>query len=105
MEAALLVKKLRSEFAGPFELSLGIGTCAAITGSSGSGKSLFLRMIDVRPGVAKAGHVRVRGVGVVDRQSDRTLRRKQTKRGRSPGGSSWASRRSSGRPDCAALHR
>ena len=45
MEAALLVKKLRSEFAGPFELSLGIGTCAAITGSSGSGKSLFLRMI------------------------------------------------------------
>jgi len=32
------------------------------------------------PGVAKAGHVRVRGVGVVDRQSDRTLRRKQTKR-------------------------
>ena len=45
MEAALLVKKLRSEFAGPFELSLGRGTCAAITGSSGSGKSLFLRMI------------------------------------------------------------
>ncbi|MFY9954959.1 ABC transporter ATP-binding protein [Bradyrhizobium sp.] len=45
MEAALLVKKLRSEFAGPFELSLDIGTCAAITGSSGSGKSLFLRMI------------------------------------------------------------
>jgi ABC-type lipoprotein export system ATPase subunit len=44
MEAALLVKKLRSEFAGPFELSLGIGTCAAITGSSGSGKGLFLRM-------------------------------------------------------------
>ena len=45
MEEALRVKKLRSEFAGPFELSLGIGTCAAITGSSGSGKSLFLRMI------------------------------------------------------------
>jgi hypothetical protein len=33
MEEALRVKKLRSEFAGPFELSLGIGTCAAITGS------------------------------------------------------------------------
>jgi putative ABC transport system ATP-binding protein len=45
MEAALLVKKLRSQFAGPFELNLGMGTCAAITGSSGSGKSLFLRMI------------------------------------------------------------
>jgi putative ABC transport system ATP-binding protein len=54
MEAALLVKKLRSEFAGPFELSLGIGTCAAITGSSGSGKSLFLRMIaDLDPNEGK----------------------------------------------------
>jgi ABC-type iron transport system FetAB ATPase subunit len=42
---ALLVKKLRSKFAGPFELSVGIGECAAITGPSGSGKSLFLRMI------------------------------------------------------------
>jgi putative ABC transport system ATP-binding protein len=45
MEAALLVKELRSEFAGPFELNLGTGACAAITGPSGSGKSLFLRMI------------------------------------------------------------
>jgi putative ABC transport system ATP-binding protein len=55
MEAALLVKKLRSEFAGPFELSLGTGTCAAITGSSGSGKSLFLRMIaDLDPNEGEA---------------------------------------------------
>src|ERR1700693_6240808 len=45
MQTALLVKQLRSEFAGPFELNLGIGACAAITGPSGSGKSLFLRMI------------------------------------------------------------
>jgi len=45
MEAALLVEALRSQFAGPFELSLGAGACAAITGPSGSGKSLFLRMI------------------------------------------------------------
>jgi ABC-type iron transport system FetAB ATPase subunit len=45
METALLVKELRSEFAGPFELHLGTGACAAITGPSGSGKSLFLRMI------------------------------------------------------------
>jgi ABC-type iron transport system FetAB ATPase subunit len=45
MEQALLVKQLRSEFAGPFELNLGMGTCVAITGPSGSGKSLFLRMI------------------------------------------------------------
>jgi putative ABC transport system ATP-binding protein len=45
MQTALLVKQLRSEFAGPFELNLRRGTCAAITGPSGSGKSLFLRMI------------------------------------------------------------
>jgi len=45
MQPALLVKRLRSEFAGPFELNLGKGACAAITGPSGSGKSLFLRMI------------------------------------------------------------
>src|ERR1700704_3557904 len=45
METALLVKELRSKFAGPFELNLGTGACAAVTGPSGSGKSLFLRMI------------------------------------------------------------
>lgn len=45
MQTALLVKHLRSKFAGPFELCLGRGACAAITGPSGSGKSLFLRMI------------------------------------------------------------
>src|ERR1700726_1306641 len=45
MQAALLVKELRSQLAGPFELNLGAGACAAITGPSGSGKSLFLRLI------------------------------------------------------------
>ena len=45
MQPALLVKRLQSEFAGPFELRLDSGACAAITGPSGSGKSLFLRMI------------------------------------------------------------
>jgi putative ABC transport system ATP-binding protein len=45
MQPALRVKGLRSAFAGPFELNLGKGSCAAITGPSGSGKSLFLRMI------------------------------------------------------------
>src|SRR5580698_2194579 len=45
MQPALLVKGLRSAFAGPFELDLGKGACVAITGPSGSGKSLFLRMI------------------------------------------------------------
>ena len=54
METALLVKELRSEFAGPFELNLGAGACAAITGPSGSGKSLFLRMIaDLDPNQGK----------------------------------------------------
>jgi len=48
------VKELRSEFVGPFELNLGTGVCAAITGPSGSGKSLFLRMIaDLDPNEGK----------------------------------------------------
>lgn len=45
MTAALLIKGLRSTLVGPFDLSLDKGTCAAITGPSGSGKSLFLRMV------------------------------------------------------------
>src|SRR5882757_2517859 len=45
MSPALIVRKLRSELAGPFKLTLAVGGCAAITGPSGSGKSLFLRMI------------------------------------------------------------
>jgi putative ABC transport system ATP-binding protein len=54
MQSALIVRQLRSKFAGPFELDLGMGTCAAITGPSGSGKSLFLRMIaDLDPNVGK----------------------------------------------------
>jgi ABC-type antimicrobial peptide transport system, ATPase component len=54
MATALLVKNLRSAFAGPFELNLGTGACAAITGPSGSGKSLFLRMIaDLDPNEGK----------------------------------------------------
>jgi putative ABC transport system ATP-binding protein len=40
MQPALIVKQLRSKLAGSFELSIGMGTCAAITGPSGSGKSL-----------------------------------------------------------------
>ena len=45
MHPALLVKQIRTGLAGPFELSLETGSCAAISGPSGSGKSLFLRMI------------------------------------------------------------
>jgi putative ABC transport system ATP-binding protein len=41
----LRVANLRSQLAGPFDLVVGEGECVAITGPSGSGKSLFLRMI------------------------------------------------------------
>ena len=39
------IVNLRSQLAGPFDLELGAGECLAITGPSGSGKSLFLRMV------------------------------------------------------------
>ncbi len=42
---------LRSHLAGPFDLQLERGECVAITGASGAGKSLFLRLIaDLDPG-------------------------------------------------------
>lgn len=41
----LAVRKLQSPLAGPFDLELAAGGCVAISGPSGSGKSLFLRMI------------------------------------------------------------
>jgi ABC-type iron transport system FetAB ATPase subunit len=43
--ALLQLTGLRSALAGPFDLVLNAGECVAITGPSGSGKSLFLRMI------------------------------------------------------------
>jgi ABC-type iron transport system FetAB ATPase subunit len=43
--ARLRIVNLRSALAGPFDLTLAPGECIAITGPSGSGKSLFLRMI------------------------------------------------------------
>jgi len=45
MTSGLSVKGLRSSLAGPFGLTVPSGTCTAITGPSGSGKSLMLRMI------------------------------------------------------------
>ena len=42
---------LRSALAGPFDLALAAGECIAISGASGSGKSLLLRLIaDLDPG-------------------------------------------------------
>jgi ABC-type iron transport system FetAB ATPase subunit len=41
----LQVEALQSALAGPFSLSLDAGECLAISGPSGSGKSLLLRMI------------------------------------------------------------
>ena len=45
MSSGLSIKGMRSALAGPFDLKLMSGSCAAITGPSGSGKSLLLRMI------------------------------------------------------------
>ncbi len=45
MPARLRLEGLRSTLAGPFDLELAQGACLAITGASGSGKSLLLRMI------------------------------------------------------------
>lgn len=39
------VEALKSALAGPFDLDVDPGQCAVITGASGSGKSLFLRMV------------------------------------------------------------
>jgi putative ABC transport system ATP-binding protein len=56
----LSVRDLKSPLAGPFELDLAPGACAAIGGASGSGKSLFLRMLaDLDP---NTGAVRLDGV-------------------------------------------
>lgn len=54
MPSGLTTKGLRSAFAGPFDLTVAGGTCVAITGPSGSGKSLLLRMIaDLDPNVGE----------------------------------------------------
>lgn len=44
-EVRLRTANLRSALAGPFDIAIDQAQCLAITGSSGSGKSLFLRMI------------------------------------------------------------
>jgi ABC-type lipoprotein export system ATPase subunit len=58
--AGLRLHGLKSELAGPFEFQLAPGRCAVIGGASGSGKSLFLRMIaDLDP---NEGEVSLDGV-------------------------------------------
>jgi ABC-type iron transport system FetAB ATPase subunit len=44
-EPRLRIAGLKSALAGPFDLAVPPGGCVGITGPSGSGKSLFLRMI------------------------------------------------------------
>lgn len=41
----LAISHLKSDLAGPFDFQVPPGACAVISGPSGSGKSLFLRMI------------------------------------------------------------
>ena len=41
----LTLANLRSSLAGPFDLAVAAGECVAVSGPSGSGKSLLLRMI------------------------------------------------------------
>ena len=56
----LRIRGLHSSLAGPFDLDVDIGRCAAITGPSGSGRSLFLRMVaDLDP---NEGEVALDGV-------------------------------------------
>jgi putative ABC transport system ATP-binding protein len=45
MRSGLAIKGLCSYLAGPFDLTVRGGACTAITGPSGSGKSVLLRMI------------------------------------------------------------
>ena len=53
--ARLRIEALHSPLAGPFELSVAAGECVGISGPSGSGKSLFLRMIaDLDPNEGSA---------------------------------------------------
>ena len=50
----LRTEQLASALAGPFDVSVSAGACLAVTGVSGSGKSLFLRMIaDLDPNVGE----------------------------------------------------
>lgn len=50
----LQVDELSSDLAGPFSFTLEAGQCLAITGQSGSGKTLLLRLVaDLDPGTGR----------------------------------------------------
>ncbi len=56
--AGLVLDNLRGAIVGPVDLVVEPGTCAAITGASGAGKSLLLRMIadlDLNDGEVRLG--------------------------------------------------
>lgn len=58
-KTGLVLRHLQSALAGPFDFQVPAGGCAVISGPSGSGKSLFLRMIaDLDP---NEGEVRLNG--------------------------------------------
>jgi alpha-D-ribose 1-methylphosphonate 5-triphosphate synthase subunit PhnL len=48
VRSGLVTKGVRSNFAGPFNLTVSGGTCAAITGPSGSSESLLLRRFPMK---------------------------------------------------------
>ena len=55
MTPRLRLGGLHSAIAGPFDLDVAAGECVAVTGPSGSGKSLLLRLIaDLDPGEGEA---------------------------------------------------
>ena len=55
MAEGLVVSGLRSALAGPFSLTVPAGSILAISGASGAGKSLFLRMVsDLDPNTGEA---------------------------------------------------
>ena len=65
MAGALRISGLRSALAGPFDVAIEPGQAVAVTGRSGSGKSLFLRMVadlDPNEGSVRLGAEERRGM-------------------------------------------
>lgn len=68
----LSIRELRSPLRGPFTVDLAGGECTVLSGPSGSGKSLFLRMVaDLDP---CTGSVRLDGVDRADMDAPRWRR-------------------------------